>query len=120
MVAAVTIQILLTLILLVVGFLVAVQRVTSALFRASLLFVIAVGTYLIWSPDDASRIANAVGVGRGADLVSYLWLIVSLGLIAFLYLKIVLLSRVVTQLARAVALGSPMPPMSSAESDRRA
>lgn len=107
-----TIQVFLTLILCVVALLVAMQQVTSRLFRVSILLVVAFGIYLVWSPDDASRAAHALGVGRGADLIAYLWLIVSLGLVAFLYLKIVVLSRVVTELARAIALQSWMAPES--------
>jgi hypothetical protein len=47
------------------------------------------------------------GVVRGADLILYLWVVISVALIVFLYLKLAALSRRLTQLARAVALGHP-------------
>jgi hypothetical protein len=106
----VTIQIVLTCMLFGVALLVAIQRVTSGLFRVSILAIVAVGLFLVWSPEMANRASRALGIGRGADLVLYLWLVVSLGLVALLYLKIVALTRTITQLARAMALKSPISP----------
>jgi hypothetical protein len=105
-----TIQIFLSVLLVGVAVLIAVQRTTSRLLRAIVLAVVAVGAFLVWVPEVTNRFAEAFGVGRGADLVLYVWVVITLALIVFLYLKVAHLSRKVTQLARAVALGHPRLP----------
>jgi hypothetical protein len=105
-----TIQIFLSVLLVGVAVLIAVQRTTSRLLRAIVLAVVAVGAFLVWVPEVTNRFAEAFGVGRGADLVLYIWVVITLALIVFLYLKVAHLSRKVTQLARAVALGHPRLP----------
>jgi hypothetical protein len=105
-----TIQIFLSVLLVGVAILIAVQRTTSRLLRAIVLAVVAVGAFLVWVPEVTNRFAEAFGVGRGADLVLYVWVVITLALIVFLYLKVAHLSRKVTQLARAVALGHPRLP----------
>lgn len=69
------------------------------------LFGLAVtGTVFIWQPELANALAAMVGIGRGADLMLYVWLLMSL----FLILRLHLLSRVqgqqLTELARAITL----------------
>ena len=48
---------------------------------AALALAAAVGLYFVWMPDHLSAVANAMGVGRGTDLLLYLW--VSLTMLAF-------------------------------------
>jgi hypothetical protein len=55
-------------------------------------------------PNLATAIAHAVGVGRGADLLSYLWLIAGVYAILVLYQHIRELERKVTELVRAIAV----------------
>jgi hypothetical protein len=105
-----TIQIFLTALLLAVGAMTALQRTTSRLLRVTVLAVIAFGIYLVWWPEEANRLAWLVGVGRGADLILYLWVIITLALIVFLYLKIIALSRRLTLLTRSIALAQPRLP----------
>ena len=104
------IQAFLTLLLLGVAALVALQRTSSQLVRVLVLAVIAVGIYFVWTPEEANTLARAVGVGRGADLLFYLWVVITLALIMFMYLKIQRLSRRITQLTRAIALAHPQQP----------
>ena len=101
------IQFFLSLLLAATAVLVAIQRTTSRLLRATVLFVIAFGAFLIWFPGVTDRFAELFGVSRGADLVLYLWVVITLALIVFLYLKLATLSRRLTRLTRAVALGHP-------------
>ena len=54
--------------------------------------------------------AHAFGVGRGADLLMYLWVVITCSVILLLYLKIVEMNRMLTQLARRLALSQPMHP----------
>jgi len=101
------IQFFLSLLLAGTAVLVAIQRTTSRLLRAIVLLVVAFGAFLIWFPGVTDRFAELFGVGRGADLVLYLWVVITLALIVFLYLKLAALSRRLTRLTRAVALGHP-------------
>jgi hypothetical protein len=110
MAAAMTIQIFLTALLATVAVMVALQRSTSCVLRLAVLAVVATGLYFVWAPDQTTRLAAALGVGRGADLVLYLWVVITLALIVFLYLKIVQLSRRLTELTRAQALARPQIP----------
>jgi hypothetical protein len=105
-----TIQVFLTALLAAVAVMTALQRTTSRLLRVAVLAVIAFGIYLVWFPDEANQLAWLVGVGRGADLILYLWVIITLALIVFLYLKILALSRRVTLLTRSIALSQPRLP----------
>ena len=36
------------------------------------------GIYFVLLPEQTSKLAHAVGVGRGADLVLYCWLVITL------------------------------------------
>ncbi|MGB5133006.1 MAG: DUF2304 domain-containing protein [Steroidobacteraceae bacterium] len=110
-----TIQIFLTVLLATVATMVALQRSTSRFLRLAVLSVVLVGLYFVWVPDQTTRLAEALGVGRGADLVLYLWVVITLALIVFLYLKIVQLSRRLTELTRAQALSRPQVPSGSSE-----
>jgi hypothetical protein len=104
------IQVFLSALLAGVALMVGLQRTTSRLLRATVLVVIALGAYFVWVPDQTTRLAALLGVGRGADLVMYLWVVITLALIVLLYLKIVRLSRKLTQLTRASALADPKQP----------
>jgi hypothetical protein len=105
-----TIQIFLTLALGTVAVLVGVQQTTSRLVRVGVLAVLALGMLLVWAPETTNALASALGVGRGADLLFYLWVVITFALILFLYLKILRLGRKVSQLTRAHALAHPMRP----------
>jgi hypothetical protein len=81
----------------------------------------AFGLYFVWFPEQATRIAELVGIGRGVDLILYIWVCISLLVLVNLHLKIRIQSEMVTSLARAVALAdarsrdrdiSPAPPVS--------
>ena len=93
----------------------AVQRTTSRFVQLAVLGAIAAGGYFVWAPEQANALAQAVGVGRGADLLFYLWVVITLALILFMYLKIQRLSRRVTRLTRALALAHPQAPGESGE-----
>lgn len=98
------IQVFLTILLAGVALLVSVGGSTSRLLRAIVLSVAAIGVFMVWDPDRTHRIAEFFGVGRGADLILYLWVVITLALIVFLYLKLEQMSREMTKLARLIAL----------------
>jgi hypothetical protein len=111
------IQFFLTALLAGVAVLTAMQRTTSRFVKIVVLVVIMVGAYLVWAPDQATLLAAWVGVGRGADLILYLWVVITLALIVFLYLKILRLSRKLTLLTRRIAIMSPELPASAHPDD---
>ena len=64
----------------------------------------------MWLPDHANDVAHLIGVARGADLVLYCWIIISL--IVALNLHIVTRSnhQLITELTRHIALSDPRLP----------
>ena len=110
-----TIQIFLTVLLVGIGVVFAIQQATSRLVRVLILAVIAVGAFFIWAPEQTTVISRAIGVGRGADLVLYLWVVISLALMLVLYLKIVQMGRKLTQLTRTIALSRARTPSTDSE-----
>jgi len=68
------------------------------------------GAVLINHPQMANYIANFVGVGRGADLVFYLFIVIALTAIFNLHLRLRDHAEIETELARAIALQSAIAP----------
>jgi hypothetical protein len=64
----------------------------------------AAGLYFVWSPSHATVLAEFVGVGRGVDLILYLWVLISLLILFNLHLKLRSQMELITNLAREVAL----------------
>lgn len=62
------------------------------------------GAYIVWLPDHATYLANLVGVGRGADLVLYVWVLISCAILLLLYLNLREQFHLITTLARRMAL----------------
>jgi hypothetical protein len=98
------IQLFLTAVLTGIGCFIGLQRSTSRLVRVAILAVVAAGGFFVWVPEETTAIAERVGVGRGADLMLYLWVVITLALILILYLKVIRMTRKITQLTRAIAL----------------
>jgi small membrane protein len=61
-------------------------------------------TYLVWFPTHASDLAFLAGVGRGVDLIIYLWVVISLLLLLNLHLKLRVQLELITTLAREIAI----------------
>ena len=66
--------------------------------------VIFAGLFFVWSPDNATRLAHVLGIGRGADLIYYTWIILSLAFFINIHLKLRQNLNLVTQLARQIAI----------------
>lgn len=77
---------------------------SSATIRASLFVIVVAGLVFVWFPNITNRIAKIVGVGRGADLVMYVWIVVNLLLVLRLHLKLRDQSEILTKIARRIAL----------------
>lgn len=72
------------------------------------IFAVAVSTILF--PDLTVWLAKFVGVGRGTDLLVYLYICASLFAFLILYSKIERVKRVQTDLARSIAISSAKKP----------
>jgi len=85
---------------------------------ALVLFGTAVGAIVI--PEATTVVANALGVGRGADLLTYILATGSVFAAILLYTKIHNTDRTVTELVRSMAImDAEAPPDSEAEEDGR-
>jgi hypothetical protein len=79
--------------------------------RVLLFGIVVLGFVFVWMPGITNVIAAYVGVGRGADLVMYIWIVLNLLFILRLHLKLREQSEALTLLARRIALsGSPQRP----------
>lgn len=100
------IQPLLTLLLLGILFFSIRQRRIGRTLRFFVATCIAAGIVMIWMPHWSSIVANVLGVGRGADLVMYLWILFSLQAFVYLYISIKRKERQITELTRALAISN--------------
>jgi hypothetical protein len=65
------------------------------------------GVYLVIFPQYSTRIANILGVGRGADLLLYFLFVISILGLFFVYIKIDQNNQLITKLSRSIALLNP-------------
>jgi small membrane protein len=64
------------------------------------------GLYFVWMPSHSTHVAEFIGIGRGVDLIMYLWVCISLIVLLNLHLKLRSQHEVSTALARAIALAN--------------
>ena len=62
------------------------------------------GLYFVWFPTHATVLAEAVGIGRGVDLILYVWVVISLLVVFNLHLKLRSQMELITGLAREIAI----------------
>src|SRR5262245_9243921 len=62
------------------------------------------GLYFVWFPDHATALAELVGIGRGVDLILYIWVVISLLVMLNLHLKLRAQMELITELAREIAI----------------
>jgi small membrane protein len=97
-------QITFSLVLLAIVLMAFVQVRQIPLVGAAVISAALFGGYLIWNPDNATAMAHWFGVGRGTDLVLYVWVLISSAVMLILYLNSREQFQIVTGLARAIAL----------------
>jgi hypothetical protein len=71
------------------------------------------GLYFVWRPSDATALAEFAGIGRGVDLIIYVWVAISLVIALNLHLKLRSQMELITELAREIAIlkaGDPRSP----------
>jgi hypothetical protein len=67
------------------------------------------GLYFVWVPEHSTALAELVGIGRGVDLVLYIWVCLSLIIVLNLHLKLRTQMELITTLARKLALADVRP-----------
>ena len=82
------------------------ERRRSPLVGLLSMFAALAGMYLVWIPAHATALAETAGVGRGVDLVLYIWVVISLLLFLNLHLKLRAQMDLITTLARAVTIAN--------------
>jgi len=105
-----TIQVILTFglaLIILYGF---VQRDISKIVSRLIIATGSVGVYLVWLPDHTTVLARMMGVTRGADLLFYCWILISMFLIINLHAKSRMNLRLITELTRQAALANPKIP----------
>ena len=68
------------------------------------------GFYFVWVPAHATRLAALVGIGRGVDLILYVWVVISLIMLLNLHLKLRSQLEQITILARELAIANARSP----------
>ena len=81
--------------------------------RWLVLALAATGVAFVLRPDMTNRVAHALGVGRGADLIMYVFLVTTLYALLQLHVRTRLLDGQITDLARAVAIANARKPSGS-------
>jgi small membrane protein len=82
------------------------QRRRSRLLSAAMMIITLVGGVFVLFPGSTQAIANSVGIGRGADLVTYCFILVTLVAVFNLHLRLRASAELITELARAIALST--------------
>jgi len=67
------------------------------------------GLYFVWVPEHSTQLAELVGIGRGVDLILYIWVCLSLIVVLNLHLKLRTQMELITALARKIALADAQP-----------
>lgn len=104
------IQILLTLVLGAALVYASVQKLMPRPVTGTFALLVAVGVYFVWMPTHTTVVAQWLGVGRGTDLLIYLWIVLTLIVGLNLHLKIQSIRAEITELARAMALATVLEP----------
>jgi len=77
---------------------------SSVFLRLGFFLTVVGGFVAIWLPETTNIVADLVGIGRGADLIIYLWILLSFFLILKLHIAMRAQSETMTKLARHIAL----------------
>ena len=80
------------------------QRALSPIVGFLTPFSCAVGVALVIRPDWSSEAARMLGVGRGADLVLYVWTAISILVLANIHFRLRAQHAMITLLTRELAL----------------
>jgi len=97
-------QIFATIVLIGVGVYAYSQARLSPMVAVFTILLVIGGEYFVLLPDHAMRVAAFFGIGRGADLLFYLWILLSLVVVLNLHLKLRSTNERFAALIRELAL----------------
>jgi hypothetical protein len=83
------------------------QRKLSPVVGFAIPLACLLGTALVIEPDWSSRVARLLGVGRGADLILYVWTAISILVLANVHFRLRTYQAQITALTREIALLEP-------------
>lgn len=86
------------------------QRRRSGPLSYGIVLVAAVGALLVAFPALSTTVAHAVGVGRGADLILYVFMLIVFAAIGNLHLRMRAHAETTTLLARELAIAGATKP----------
>jgi small membrane protein len=102
------------LILTIVAFLIYVFRLRTVVLERMIYLAFGLGgVVVILYPDVSTRLANHIGIGRGADLLLYIFIIFSLFHYVNITARFKRIERQMTEVVRSVALAEAMRDTSS-------
>jgi len=104
------IQAILIALLLLIGGIYLTALSSRLVSRLALLSLLGVGMVFVVNPELTTRIAHGVGVGRGTDLLLYLFCLASVTVFLKLYKKNRAMEEKLTEVARQVALHAAQAP----------
>ena len=93
------------------------QRTRPGWVSIAAILVGATGAITIFNPELTTRAARAVGIARGADLLTYIVALAFLASWFYFYQKVRTLSNAVTALVRELAIRDPRLPVEGASGD---
>lgn len=94
------------------------QRKKSRLVSRLIAATSIAGVAFVMFPEFTTELAHYLGIGRGADLIMYCWIMISLTVSVSLQFKILQLQEVATELARALAIHAATQPTQNEPSER--
>ena len=86
------------------------QRTRSRLISYVMAIAALIGMTLVAFPEAATDVAHFVGVGRGADLIAYLFMVIAIAAIFNLHLRNRMLDQRLSELAKSFALHTAKSP----------
>jgi small membrane protein len=89
----------------VYGFLISGRG--NRVFGGMIIFLALAGIFLVVKPEYSTLAANYLGIGRGTDLLLYLFFMMSIILIFLVHIKFRRHDILITNLARSIALSKP-------------
>jgi len=104
------IRVILLLGLAAIGWLVFLRRNKLPFHIMTVFVLLAAGAVAVVMPERTDDLARLVGVGRGADLITYVSIVAILFVLVHYYTKFVELQQQVTQLTRELAIQRAEPP----------
>lgn len=95
------------------------ERRNAPVVAGLMFFLVLGGLALALAPKLATELAHLVGIGRGADLIVYCFILISLVAIFNLHLQLRSNEEQLTQLVRALAMLTALPDNTAREATRK-